>query len=132
VSNRTNAGDKTYWTRVFHHADYLNFTLAPDEVKPGVWCINYDLIQNELIFRDADHDDDLLADPIFEPKAFNELHQPLEMAFYNLPEDALLEYAELATTLRDLFAKRALELDTEYKDKNPNGQVTEKRLDTLV
>jgi hypothetical protein len=54
------------------------------------------------------------------------------MAFYNLPTDALMEYAELATTLRDQFAKRALELDTAYKEHYPNGPVTEKRLTSLV
>ena len=54
------------------------------------------------------------------------------MAFYNLPDDALLEYAELATTLKDQFAKKAFELDTTYKELFPDGPVTEKRLDTLV
>ena len=90
------------------------------------------MIQNELIFKEADHDNDLLTEPHFEPKAFNDLHQPLEMAFYNLPQDALVEYAELATTLRYQFAQRAHELDTEYENRCPNGPVTDKRLDTLV
>ena len=54
------------------------------------------------------------------------------MAFYNLPEEQLLEYAELSTTLRDDMAKRAHELDTAYKEHFPGGPVTEKRLTSLV
>ena len=41
-----------------------------------------------------------MAEPIFEPKAFNDIHGPLEVDTFRLDEQQLLTHAEQATTIR--------------------------------
>ena len=132
VSVRTNLGDKTYWTRVFHPDEQLFDHPDSEQGKPGIFCINDDMEKNVQLVQDQEGDPNEMVEPIFEPKRFNELHTPLFCANYKMQQDELLEYAEMATAMKDRIAQAALELDKDFKRLNPNGPVTEKRLDTLV
>jgi hypothetical protein len=132
ASVRTNAASKTYWTRIFSADDnpalFMNFSSN----KPGIYCLNDDLQMHELLVQQSEHDHNEKATPVYDPKAFNDLYKPLECEDYRLEQEELLQYAELATTIRERLAERALEKDREFQLRNPNGVVTDKRIDTLI
>ena len=50
ISIRSNAAEKTYWTRVFLHDEGPCYEVDPETGKPGIHCINSDLQMNELLF----------------------------------------------------------------------------------
>ena len=58
-----------------------------------------------MLVLDSENDKDEKVEPIFEPKSFYEQFQPLECEEYQLSEDILLTYAELATDIRQGFAQ---------------------------
>jgi hypothetical protein len=49
-----------------------------------------------------------------------------------MEQDELLEYAELATAMKDDIASEALVLEEHYKMRKPEGAVTDRRIDSLV
>ena len=68
---------------------------------------------NEALVRDSEHDPEEMAEPIFDPKAFNEQFGPLECDAYRLSEQESLTYAELATSIREHYAQQALDFDSQ-------------------
>ena len=100
-SNRTNAAEKHYWTRIFTIRDGIHYMLEPDEVKPGVYCINDDLEKNKELILDKDSDQDRLAEPIFEPKAWAELYgKEILVKDFEIGQEQLQTYGEMATAIR--------------------------------
>ena len=107
--------------------------LEPDEVKPGVYCINEDLALNKELIQDKDSDQDRLAEPIFEPKAWAELYgKEVLVKDFEIGQEELHTYGETATAIRKELAARALEQEKEFQRQHPEYELTEKRLDTLV
>ena len=101
ASVRTNAKDRTYWTRVFSPDDIPAQVPVPSTGKLGIFCINDDLQAHEALVKRSEHYDEDKAVPLYDPKAFNELYKPLECETYKLDKDQILEYAETATIIRE-------------------------------
>jgi hypothetical protein len=133
ASGRSNAADKFYWTRIFRPTDPIHYMLEPDELKPGVYCINDDLEKNKELILDKDSDQDRLAEPFFEPKAWAEFYgKVIEVKNFEIEQEELQTYGEMATTIRKEIAARAMEQELEFQRRHPEYELTEKRLDTLV
>ena len=89
VHERANAASKTYWTRVFAPDDAPIYVLEASTHKPGVYCLNNDLELNEELIQHSENDPDDIAEPVFEPKRFNELNKPLHCDIYRMSDEKL-------------------------------------------
>ena len=87
----------TKWTRVFTVQQLEN-------VGCCVHSFEEDLNNMLLVYQDKEEEEVPELEPLFDAKAFNLLHGPLEIEAYRLKESELLRWAEIATTVRsDLF-----------------------------
>ena len=132
VTQRANAASKTYWTRVFAPDDATDTMLEASTNKPGIYCLNDDMYLNDELILQSEHDPDDLAEPVFEPKRFNQLNQPLTVDLYRMDKLQLEKQAAKANAVKRQLLGQALVEDQEFMLKNPDGAVTDKRLDTLV
>ena len=120
-SKRTNAADKTYWTRVFTIDDPVNHMLELDELKPGIYCFNVDLKQNQELIKDKEEENEKVAVPLFEPKSFTLLYDNvLWVKDFTLSPGELQTYGEMATSIRQVMVAQALEQEQAYKIRYPN------------
>ena len=84
--------------------------LEPEEVKPGVYCLNDDHEKNKELILDKDSDQNQLAEPIFEPKAWAEFYnKEVLVKDFEIGQEQLHTYGETATAIRKELAARALE-----------------------
>ena len=75
------------------------YALEASAHKPGVYCLNDDLELNEELIEQSEHDPGEIAEPVFEPKRFNELHKPLHCDAYHMSDEKLQAHAAMATVV---------------------------------
>ena len=117
---------------MFSPDDAPIYVLETNTHKPGIYCLNDDLELNEELIEQSEHDPADIAEPVFEPKRFNELHKPLHCDVYRMSDEKLQAQADMAIVVRGQLAVQALAMDEKFKLVHPDGVVQDKRLDTLV